>query len=204
MNIARSVPGVMRHVLTMMLLAGSLGAACGVHAEAKIDPQALDELLRVKVRTVQHMALNPMLVRATLHQNQQQLPLEEIKQRDGQWRGSKELTPFKQSLQSNKPGRFLKGTVTRLASLNEAFLTDNQGANVAAYPATSDYWQGDEKKWSAAFNGGKGQVFIGDLELDDSTQTYAVQISAPVLDRGETIGVLVVGVTFSYVESKER
>ena len=204
MNIARPVPGAVRRVLTMMLLAGSLGAVCGVHAEAKIDSQALDALLRVKVRTVQHMALNPMLVRATLHQNQQQLPLEEIKQRDGRWRGSKELTPFKQSLQSNKPGRFLKGTVTRLASLNEAFLTDNQGANVAAYPATSDYWQGDEKKWSAAFNAGKGQIFIGDLELDDSTQTYAVQISAPVLDRGETIGVLVVGVTFSYVESKER
>jgi len=188
----------------MALFAISLGAAVAVHAQAKIDAESLDALLRVKVRTVQHMALNHLLVRAALQQNQQQLPLEEIKKRDGSWRGTNELTPFKQSLQSNKSGRFLKNTVTRLSSLNEAFLTDNQGANVAAYPATSDYWQGDERKWSASFNDGAGKVFIGELELDESTQTYAVQISAPVIDRGETIGVLIVGVTFSYVESKER
>jgi hypothetical protein len=150
------------------------------------------------------MALTPLLVRAALQQNQQRLSLEEIKKRDGAWRSSKELTPFKQSLQRNKPGRFLKDIVTRLDSLNEAFLTDNQGANVAAYPATSDYWQGDEKKWSAAFNDGVGKVFIGELELDESTQIYAVQISAPVIDRGATVGVLIVGVTFNYVESKER
>ncbi len=195
---------VVRRAITMVLFAILLGAVGAVHAQAKIDAESLDALLRVKIRTVQHMALNPLLVRAALQQNQQRLSLEEIKKRDGAWRSSKELTPFKQSLQSNKPGRFLKDIVTRLDSLNEAFLTDNQGANVAAYPATSDYWQGDEKKWSAAFNDGVGKVFIGELELDESTQTYAVQISAPVIDRGATVGVLIVGVTFNYVESKER
>ncbi len=179
-----------------------LGAAPAIGAEPRIDAAALDELLKVKVRTVQHMALNPVLVRAVRGQNTQRVSLEEIKRRDDEWRGTKSLTPFKLSLQSNDAGRFLRGTVTRLNSLNEAFLTDNQGANVAAFPATSDYWQGDEEKWTASFNAGKGRVFVGELELDESTQTYAVQISAPVLDRGETIGVLVVGVTINYLESK--
>ena len=87
-------------------------------------------------------------------------------------------------------------------TLIEAFVMDNQGANVATYPFTSDYWQGDEEKWSASYNGGDGKVFVGPLELDTSTQTYAVQVSAPVLDRGETIGVLVVGVTIGYLEAK--
>ena len=36
------------------------------------------------------------------------------------------------------------------------------------------------------------------------TQTYAVQISAPVFDRGHTIGVLVVGVTVNYLEGRGR
>ena len=193
---------LLRRGFTQALFAVALLAPPGVHAEAKIDAEALDALLRVKVRTVQHMALNPMLVRATLRQNMQKLPMDEIERLDNEWRATKELTPFKQSLQSSQPGRFLKGTVTRLASINEAFLTDNQGANVAAYPATSDYWQGDEKKWTASFNEARGEVFIGELELDESTQTYAVQISAPVIDRGQTIGVLVVGVTLGYVESK--
>ncbi|MFT5172306.1 MAG: hypothetical protein ACI8W7_000470 [Gammaproteobacteria bacterium] len=173
-----------------------------VHAQPKLDADALDVLLRVKSRTVQHMALNPLLVRATLRQNLQKLTVDEIKARDVAWRGSKELTPFKRSLQSSGAGTFLKQTVTRLAAISEAFLTDNQGANVAAYPATSDYWQGDEEKWSASFNAAKGKVFIGKLELDESTQIHAIQISAPVIERGKTIGVLVVGVTLNYVEAK--
>lgn len=152
------------------VLVALLLATPGLHAEAKIDADELDALLRVKVRTVQHMALNPLLVRATLRQNMQKLPLDEIKRRDDEWRASKGLTPFKQSLQSSQSGRFVKDTVTRLRSLNEAFLSDNQGANVAAYPATSDYWQGDETKWSASFNDAQGEVFIGEVELDESTR----------------------------------
>jgi len=185
--------------LTALALAA---AAPGAGAQDQIDKERLDELLRVKIRTVQHMALNPVLVRAARSQNLSGLGLEEIKRRDEEWRATKTLTPFKLSLQSSDAGRFLKTTVERLQSINEAFLTDNQGANVAAFPATSDYWQGDEEKWSASFNGGEGRVFLGTLELDESTQTYAVQISAPVLDRGRTIGVLVVGVTIDYLEAK--
>ena len=186
----------------LLTAAGVALLSCGAGAQTRIDSEQLDELLRVKVRTVQHMALNPVLVRATRAQNLSDLKLDEIKRRDAQWKGNKGLTPFKLALQGNAAGRLLKSTVTRLESINEAFLTDNQGANVAAFPATSDYWQGDEAKWSESYNQGSGRVFIGDLELDESTQTYAVQISAPVIDRGETIGVLVVGVTINYLQAK--
>ena len=89
------------------------------------------------------------------------------------------------------------------AAYNEAFLTDNQGANVAAFPPTSDYFQGDEEKWSESFNEGSGRVFIGPVELDESTGVRAVQISAPVLDQGRTIGVLVVGITVEHIESRK-
>jgi hypothetical protein len=107
-------------------------------------------------------------------------------------------------LQTSPAGRFLKQQVQRSTSFNEAFLTDNQGANVAAFPATSDYWQGDEDKWTNAFNDGDGRVYIGGLKLDESTNTVAAQVSAPVLDRGKTIGVLVVGVTINYLQTKRQ
>ena len=173
-------------------------------AQPAISESELEELLKVKVRTVQHMALNPVMVRAVRVQNAENLTPEEIKRRDEEWRASKELTPFKLSLQTSPAGRFLAGQVQRSASFNEAFLTDNKGANVAAYPATSDYWLGDEEKWIASYNGGDGKIFIGPLERDESTQTVAAQISAPVIDRGETIGVLIVGVTISYLEERRR
>ena len=82
----------------------------------------------------------------------------------------------------------------------EAFLCDNQGANVAVSKLTSDYWQGDEDKWIKSFNNGNGKVFFGDPEFDQSSQAMQIQVSVPVLDGGKTIGVLVVGVKFSMVK----
>lgn len=186
--------------LAVLWLAGTAGAA----AQEQIPQEELEGLLKVKIRTVQHLALNPVLVRATRQQNRVGLTLDEIKRRDDAWRGSKELTPFKRSQQESRAGKLLKRFVDRSVSFNEAFLTDVQGANVAAYPATSDYWQGDEDKWIESYRGGDSRIFIGPLELDDSTQTYAVQISAPVLDRDRSIGILVVGVTISYLEARRR
>lgn len=174
------------------------------NAQQDISESELKDLLRVKIRTVQHMALNPLLVRAVRQQNAAGLTADEIARRDKAWRATKELTPFKLSLQTSPAGRFLKQQVSRSTSFNEAFLTDNQGANVAAFPATSDYLQGDEEKWSNSFNGGNGRVYIGALALDESTNTVAAQVSAPVLDRGKTIGVLVVGVTINYLQTKRQ
>jgi len=173
-------------------------------AQQDISESELEQLLRVKVRTVQHMALNPLLIRAVRQQNASGLTPEEVGRRDEAWRAAKELTPFKFSLQTSPAGHFLREQVQRSTSFNEAFLTDDQGANVAAFPATSDYWQGDDEKWSNSFNDGNGRVYIGALELDESTNTIAVQVSAPVLDRGKTIGVLVVGVTIDYLQTKRR
>ena len=136
-------------------------------------------------------------------QNAETLSLEMIQQRDEEWTASDRLTPFKLSLQRNKAGRFIKRSVEANPAIAEAFLTDNQGANVAAYPITSDYWQGDEEKWTASFNNGSGKLFIGPLEEDASSGTTSVQISAPVLDGGQTIGVLVMGITLNYLEEKQ-
>ena len=173
-----------------------------VAAQEDIDQSELQDLLRNKMRTVQHMALNPALIQAVRRQNAEHLDLNTIKQRDAEWKATKKLTPLKRSLQENSAGQMLKRYVSRNPSLNEAFLTDNQGANVAAFPATSDYWQGDEEKWTASFNEGAGKLFLGPVERDESTNTLAVQVSAPLFHQGETIGVLVVGVTFDYLSTK--
>ncbi len=186
---------------TALFLAALLAPGLVV-AQEEIDQGELEELLRTKMRTVQHMALNPVLIQAVRRQNAEGLGINSIKQRDDDWKESKKLTPFKRSLQENSSGKMLRRYVSRNPSLNEAFLTDNQGANVAAFPATSDYWQGDEEKWAESFNDGAGQLFLGPVERDESTNTLAVQISAPLFHQGETIGVLVVGVTFDYLNSK--
>jgi hypothetical protein len=173
-------------------------------ADNEIPPDELKVVLRTKIHAVERLAANSVVIEAVRAQNGQHLTMPEIKKRDDEWQATKELTAFKKSLQDGPAGEFLKQSVRRNPTYGEAFLTDNQGANVAAFPATSDYWQGDEEKWSASWNKAQGKVYIGPVKFDESSKTHAAQISAPVIDRGQTIGVLVVGVTIDYIDWKKN
>ena len=64
----------------------------------------------------------------------------------------------------------------------EAFLMDNRGLNVATAGLTSDYWQGDEAKFTETFGKGAGAMQIGEVEFDESSQTYSVQVSFTIKD----------------------
>lgn len=81
--------------------------------------------------------------------------------------------------------------------LTEIFVMDDKGLNVAASDVTSDYWQGDEAKWSETYGVGPGAIHISEVELDESTQTYQAQVSVPVTDpdTGAPIGAATFGVS---------
>jgi hypothetical protein len=150
------------------------------------------------------MAFNPSIVRAVDTQNNQAIALAEIQQRDEIWKGAgDDLNPLIRRVTQNDVARYFQRRVENNDAIDEVFLTDNQGANVAAYPPTSDYWQGDEEKWTASYNNGNGVVFIGPLEYDESTQKTQVQISAPVISNEETVGVLILGVSVDYLQAKQ-
>ncbi len=170
----------------------------------EIPPEDLEQILKVKIRAVERLAANKVVIDAVKEQNSKRMSLDQIKRLDKEWMSTKEVTPFKRSLQENSAGEYLRKHVTRNPTYGEAFLTDNQGANVAAFPATTDYWQGDEDKWTNSFNGGHGKVWVGPVKFDDSSKTHQAQISAPVFDGDKTIGVLVVGVKLDYIAWKQN
>jgi len=190
---------MIRRLLVLSLLIGVSGAYAEV---PEITDKEVQELVGTKVRMVQALARHPALVDAVRGQNEEHMSEEEILKRDNEWKSSNERYSLKMRLQRTEAGDLLRKFVARNDSFNEAFLTDNQGANVAAFPPTSDYWQGDEEKWTASFNDGQGKIFIGPPEFDDSTKSYAVQVSAPVSIDERTVGVLVVGVNLDYFETK--
>lgn len=80
--------------------------------------------------------------------------------------------------------------------ITEVFVMDNKGLNVAMSDVTSDYMQGDEAKWRKTYAQGAGQVFIDELEFDDSSETFQCQVSATVVDpsTGQAIGAVTFGV----------
>lgn len=83
---------------------------------------------------------------------------------------------------------------------SEVFVTDSRGLNVGQSGVTSDYWQGDEAKWKVPF--ATGDVHFGEVEFDESAQTYQSQISLPILDGGVVIGVITVGVNLQELASR--
>lgn len=177
-----------------------LGGVAGVCAQQHLDRGKLLERLQVKIRTIRHMAFHPVIVRAVRTQNNQKLSLDVIKRRDEQWQSAKQENALQRSILHSEASQVLKTFIQGNVDFNEAFATDDQGANVAMYPTTSDYWQGDEDKWIKSFNNGNGKLYIGKVQFDESTKKVAVQVSVPILDEGKTIGVLVVGVTQRYLE----
>lgn len=162
------------------------------------------KVLIAQITGVQQLAKQSRFIQACKKQNAENLSLDEIKKRDKEWRYSKSDNIVKQSMSTSAVGAFLKNIISKNNDkYNEAFLTDAQGANIAAYPLTSDYWQGDEEKFTASFNTGQGQVFIGDIEFDESTQTNAVQVSVPVNYGEKTIGVLIIGVKVDHIVAEK-
>lgn len=80
--------------------------------------------------------------------------------------------------------------------MTEVFIMDALGLNVAASGATSDYWQGDEDKFSKTYGVGPSAVHFSDIEFDESSQTYQAQISLTLVDpaTGAPIGAMTVGI----------
>ena len=192
---------MVRRGFLLLLVAMFTGPAAA--QELAFSPEQIQVVLAPKINAVKRLAANATVIDAVKVQNAEETTIEQIQQIDNEWRSTKTLTEFKRSLQRNPAGRFLRRRVRRNPTYGEAFLTDKRGANVAAYPATSDYWQGDETKFTASYNDGNGKVFIGNVEYDESSQTHAAQVSVPVIDQGKAIGVLVMGVQLDYIAWKQ-
>ncbi len=80
--------------------------------------------------------------------------------------------------------------------VTELILTDRQGLNVAVSDMTSDFWQGDESKFTQALGLEPGQLQFGPVTYDESTRLFQVHVSRPVYhpESGEPLGVIIVGV----------
>ena len=155
-------------------------------ADAKLKTFAVEKLLPVCV--------NPVIVSAVKEQNAKQVAMDQIRQLDAAWTASKDL-PLQKEMLGNACAKELIAIVQANPAIVEVFVMDNQGANVGQNALTSDYWQGDEPKWTKSFNEGKGGVDVGEPKLDKSAGKVLQQISLPMIDAdGSVVGAVTFGV----------
>lgn len=159
---------------------------------------AMKDYLDASIRT---WANDPVLVQAINAANAERAGFDQTKidAMDAAWRAEvgQSDTPTITPTMTNAAADFLRTQIENSAGkITEVFITDNVGLNVAVSAPTSDMWQGDEEKFTNVFPLGPDAVAFGEIELDESTQTYQGQISIPVVDpaTSQVIGTMTIGV----------
>lgn len=194
----------------MFRLTFSLGAgavlALSSHAIQADTPQAaaLAKLPGSLVSEIESMqeswGEHPAIVSAVKQHNARNIALSDIKQLDEQWKATSGLAGFMMPFFDNSGADALGELESDAEYVLESFIMGNQGGLVAATNKTSDYWQGDEAKFTESYANGQGQLHLGDIEFDESAQAYLIQVSVPVMSEGAAIGAITIGVNIDEFE----
>lgn len=184
-------------------ITGLLFICAGVLSSSQLraDPEIEAAAQIFAEQSVANWLGNPVIINAIKVQNQQHesLTQEQIDDLDKQWRAESAGTPGAMITQitGNQLSTFLRDVKEGEAGLvTEIFVMDDKGLNVGQSDITSDYWQGDEAKWKRTYAAEPNAMFVGEVEMDESTQRFQTQINMAITDpeTGENIGAVTVGV----------
>ena len=181
----------MKRLSVIATIVGITLALSGVTVFAEKAPQEIYDLANSRLAD---LGKSRLIIEAVKEQNSKQMSLDTIKEMDEKWKNTAGIADFMKELMDSGCGPNLRRIQNENSYFAEIFVMDNQGANVCMTDKTSDYWQGDEDKFQKSFNGGKGAVFVDDVEFDDSTQAYISQVSVPVMDGAKAIGAITFGI----------
>lgn len=172
-------------------------AVTGLRTDAALLARGIGELLDMQVHQLRSYALNKPILSA-VHAANAAYPMDpsaaqaRLLQKDRLWKTAKSGDRLIQSRLDNSAAADLRDYQDAFDGYGELFVTDKFGGLVAASRRTSDYYQADEDWWQAAWNGGKGAVYIGNPAYDESSRTFSLIIALPLRARAskEVIGIL--------------
>ena len=155
------------------------------------------------IKEIQRIAQLPEIIAAAKVSNSRQLAKTYILEIDSRWIRLNGNVPEADVIQSADASRLLIAAVNKHAYFTEAILTGNQGETVGMNMTTTDYWQGDEEKFTAIYDSNKPSRkpdhHISRARWDESSKTMISQVSVPVYDGDEMVGTLTMGVDLKQV-----
>ena len=165
------------------------------------DNEFSEPLTALAQGEIKNIAANPALIAAIVAQNATTSGYDQAKidALDQQWRAEVDAAskPLIDATLSNEASVYLAKVQEDSAGMfTEIIATDAKGLNAAQSTISSDYWQGDEDKWSKTYGAGPDAIFIDGAEKDESTQMLQSQGSIAIKDpaSGEAIGAITVGI----------
>lgn len=179
---------------TLSILAATLAFSSALANGSAAVKQFADSQLRQHIQT-------EMVISAVKAQNERHADItqSDIDSLDQQWRAETDgqSGDLIDTTLSTPLSGYLADVLEDSAGIyTEIFVMDNRGLNVGQSGLTSDYWQGDESKWQETYLAGADSVHASDVEFDESSQTYQLQVSVAIVDpvTNETIGAATFGV----------
>src|SRR5918996_4863984 len=106
------------------------------------------------------------------------------------WRGREKKQEFPLFINRIVTNYLIRWHDIRKSDYIAIFVTDNRGALVVSSIPQVDYYYGRSVWWQAAFNSGRGQIYVSDIYFDPSFGTHALNVSFPIVDdeQGRVIG----------------
>lgn len=157
------------------------------------------ELINGSVKALRTLALSPDIIQAAsttnvkyIGRDQQDIDTE-IARLDKAWKDNDpSIEDLVKSIADNDLSGRLREFIKTFPEEVEVFITDIQGLNIAMTDRTSDYLQADEEWWQSTFKGGAGEVYVSEVDHDESTGVYAIDIGVPIRDRtdNKVVGIL--------------
>lgn len=180
-----------------ILLFNAYSARAGLTRHAERDLETLAEASATNVgntlvkyvNALSGFSLNEALQEAVgakndLYRGSPEAIQSQLVARDREWIDAPNDDPLVRDELENPLSEQLRTFRERFPGLVELFVTDQQGALVATSRRTTDYYQADEGWWQAAFNEGRGSIFLGEPAFDESTQTLSIVIALPLYAPG--------------------
>jgi len=173
-----------------LLLVGTAGLILKTNGADAIDA-SLQTKIDAQLKLVQVWAADPVIVNAVKAQNAS-LPPEFTAMTQDKWKDLSKTDPFVRSFDKNATGAFLKGKKSDV--IIRAFVSDAAGLKVGFTAKTLSWSHKGDPKHDQPM---AGKTWQGPREQDKASGLEQVQVSVPVLDGGQPIGSLVVGLSIS-------
>ena len=169
-------------LLAALLGCSQLAAASGLDAaqQGKVD---------AKVKEIQSWAATPAIVDAVKAYNTSKSP-DAASMDQAKWSGLSVIDPFVRGLTKNAAAEVLKAKKGEVVS--EAFVSGADGGKVAFLGKPTNWSHRGKPKHDQPMS---GKTWQGAVEIDDSSGLKQVQVAVPVVDGGQPIGSLVVGLS---------
>lgn len=171
-------------VCSMLLapVAVAQSAATNTPTNAKVE---------TKAKQLQALGTDPAVVSAVRTYNTS-IPPAASAMTNERWKSLTQLDPAVRAYSKNALAVYLKSKMD--PSVSEWFVSGAGGTKIAFQAKPSSWSHNGKEKHQVPM---AGRVFIGPVEMDESSGQKQIQIGIPVLDAGRPIGSLVVGVSIS-------